>query len=548
MLALVASLAALAALALLSASTALAQDAPVPPAAQATATGGSDAEPEAELVAAPAEAPDTLGDRLDRGFRAYVVAPLSAVIFFDVIFWDDPERGAALPLVVLWLAAGALFFTLRLRFPNVRAFSHAVEVTAGRWDTAHEEGEVTHFQALASALSGTVGLGNIAGVAVAISLGGPGAMVWMTLAGFLGMTSKMVECTLGMVYRKVDPIGRVSGGPMHYLDRGLAERGWPMLGKLLAVVFALMCIGGSLGGGNMFQANQSYAQVASVLPFLEGRAWLYGVLLALAVGAVIVGGIERIGKVAERLVPAMCAIYVGAAVVVILAHAADVPAAFATIFREALAPRAGLGGVLGVLVVGFQRSAFSNEAGVGSASIAHSAASTSEPAREGIVALLEPFIDTIVVCNTTALVVVVSRAYEAEGGDGVLLTSRAFATVLPWFPYLLSVAVLLFAYSTMLSWSYYGERCATWLFGPRLGHERASLAYKLLFLCCTVLGSVLHLGSVLDFSDLMILGMAFPNMLGLVLLLPKARATFEDYWSRLTSGAMRRPERGRDAR
>lgn len=512
--------------------------------AAADAQDGPAIAPEPAPVAAP---PPTWTDTLDAGFRAALVDPLASFLFFDVVFWDDPEGGTRLPLVVLWLASGALLFTLRLRFANLRAFGHAVAVTAGRWDDPHEKGEVTHFQALSSALSGTVGLGNIAGVAIAISLGGPGAMVWMTIAGFLGMTSKMVECTLGMLYRHIDPTGRVSGGPMHYLDAGLRELGLPRFGKVLAIAFAILCVGGSLGGGNMFQANQSYAQIASVVPFLEGRGWLYGIVLAIMVGVVILGGIKRIGKVAELLVPAMCGIYVLAAIVVLVANAEHVPAAFGTIVGEAFSPRAGLGGVVGVLVVGFQRSAFSNEAGVGSASIAHSAATTSEPVREGIVALLEPFIDTIVVCNTTALVVVVSGVLGETGGtgDGVLLTSRAFATVLPWFPWVLTFAVVLFAYSTMISWSYYGERCATWLLGPRLGHARVSTGYKVLFLCCTVLGATLHLGSVLDFSDLMILGMAFPNMIGLVLLLPRVNIAFEDYWRRLRSGEMERARRAR---
>ena len=512
------------------------------------AAGAQDA-PAAGAELAARAAP-SWADTLDAGFRAVVVDPHAKLLFFDLVFWDDPEGGTKIPLVVLWLAAGALVFTLRLRFVNVRAFGHAIAVTAGRWDAPHEKGEVTHFQALASALSGTVGLGNIAGVAIAMSLGGPGAMVWMTLAGFLGMTSKMVECTLGMLYRHVDPTGRVSGGPMHYLDAGLRELGLPRLGKVLSIVFAVLCIGGSLGGGNMFQANQSFAQIASVVPFFEGRGWLFGVLLAVMIGVVIIGGIKRIGKVAELLVPAMCAIYVLAAIAVLVANAEHVPAAFASVLEGAFTPEAGVGGVVGVMVVGFQRAAFSNEAGVGSASIAHSAATTGEPVREGIVALLEPFIDTILVCNTTALVVVVSGVLGEAGqtGDGVLLTSRAFATVLPWFPWVLTVAVVLFAYSTMISWSYYGERCATWLFGARLGHERASAAYKVLFLVCTVLGSTLHLGSVLDFSDLMILGMAFPNMVGLVLLLPRVSVALEDYWRRLRSGEMERARRAQIAR
>ncbi|WP_236520127.1 alanine/glycine:cation symporter family protein [Sandaracinus amylolyticus] len=489
---------------------------------------------------APPPAPSTFTDVLDAGFRAWVVDPLSAFIFFDVVFWDDAMR---VPLVVLWLACSALFFTLRLRFVNVRAFRHALEITAGQWDAPHEKGEVTHFQALASALSGTIGLGNIAGVAIAMSLGGPGAMVWMTVAGFLGMTSKMVECTLGMLYREIDAQGRVSGGPMHYLEAGLRELAMPRLGKALAITFAVLCIGGSLGGGNMFQANQAFAQVASLVPLFEGRGWLFGLALAALVGIVILGGIKRIGRVAEALVPAMCVLYTIGAIAVLVVNAERVPDAIVTIVREAFSPRAGIGGLVGVLVVGFQRAGFSNEAGIGSASIAHSAATTGEPVREGIVALLEPFIDTIVICNTTALVVVVSGVLGEPGatGDGVLLTSRAFATVMPWFPWVLSLAVLLFAYATMLSWSYYGERCATWLLGARIGPERASLAYKILFLACTVLGASLHLGSVLDFSDLMILGMAFPNVVGLVLLLPRVTRALDDYWARYRGGTMTRP-------
>ncbi|MFW5876791.1 MAG: alanine/glycine:cation symporter family protein [Myxococcota bacterium] len=469
---------------------------------------------------------------LDAAFREWVVAPVEAVLFFDVARWTGDYE---IPFIVLWLVLGATFFTLRFAFLNLRAFKHAVAVTAGRYDHPSHEGEVTHFQALSSALSATVGLGNIAGVAVAVGVGGPGAVFWMIVAGFLGMSSKFTECTLGQLYREVDPTGRVSGGPMRYLGKGLGELGWPRLGKGLAALFALMCIGGSFGGGNMFQANQSYAQLASVLPILDsaGGSLVYGIAIAGLVGLVIIGGIRRIGAVAGYIVPFMCALYVIAGLYVLLVRAEQVPAAFAEIVRQAFTPVAGYGGVIGVMVQGFRRAAFSNEAGVGSAAIAHSAAATDEPVREGIVALLEPFIDTIVVCTMTGLVVVVTDAYHAEG-DGVLMTSRAFASVIPWFAPVLALAVLLFAFSTMISWSYYGERCWAFLFGAQ-----TSMIYRSIFLCFVVLGAVLELGSVITFSDLMILGMAFPNILGAVLLSNRVGVALDRYWRHYRSGRMR---------
>lgn len=440
-----------------------------------------------------------------------------------------------LPLVVAWLVFGAIFFTLRMRFINLRGFKHAIDVTAGKYDKHDDPGEVSHFQALASALSATVGLGNIAGVAIAVSVGGPGAIFWMIMAGFLGMSSKFTECTLGQMYRSVDKKGAVLGGPMRYLDQGLSEQGQAGLGKVLAILFAVMCIGGSFGGGNMFQANQSYAAVGEIVPLLTyGDGLLYGIFLAAAVGLVILGGIKRIGMAAGIIVPVMCGVYVLAAIYILLVHAADIPAAFGTIVGEAFAPTAVEGGIIGVLVQGFRRAAFSNEAGVGSASIAHSAASTDEPVREGVVALLEPFIDTIIVCTMTGLVVVITGAYQQNTGDGVLMTSAAFSSVIEWFPLVLSFAVVSFAFSTMISWSYYGERCATYLLG-----ERASLPYKIIFLLFVVFGSVFKLGNVLDFSDLMILGMAFPNILGMLLLSNKVRAALDTYWGKYTSGEMK---------
>ena len=441
-----------------------------------------------------------------------------------------------LPIVVVWLVLGAIFFTLRMSFINLRGVVHAVDVTAGRYDNPDDPGEISHFQALSSALSATVGLGNIAGVAVAVGLGGPGAIFWMICAGFLGMSSKFAECTLGQMYRTIGADGRVMGGPVRYLETGLKELGMGGLGKVLAVVFAVMCIGGSLGGGNMFQANQSYAAVAEVVPIFADYAWLYGLMLAGIVALVIVGGIKSIGKVAGVIVPVMCGVYVLAGLWIVGVHAAEVPAAFMQIIGEAFTPEAGKGGLVGVLIIGFQRAAFSNEAGIGSASIAHSAASTDEPVREGIVALLEPFIDTIIVCTMTGLVVVVTGAYKGDA-QGVVMTANAFGSVLSWFPLVLSLAVVLFAFSTMISWSYYGERCWSYLFGDK---PVVGMIYKGVFLVAVFFGAVFNLGSVLDFSDLMVLGMAFPNILGVVLLSTKVRAALDDYWGRLKSGQMKR--------
>lgn len=473
---------------------------------------------------------------LDAGFGANVVGPIAQVLFFDLIFWDDgTDHDLKLPFIVFWLIAGAIFFTLRFGFINLRAFKHALVITSGHYDDPEDPGEVTHFQALSSALSATVGLGNIAGVAVAVAVGGPGAVFWMIVAGFLGMSSKFTECTLGQMYREVGEDGHILGGPMRYLEHGLGQIGLPRLGRVLAVVFAVMCIGGSFGGGNMFQANQSYAQVADIMPFFAG-GWgslAYGVTLSFLVGIVIIGGIRRIGQVAGFIVPVMCGIYLVAGLFIIITNIDQVVPSLQKIFGEAFSPEAGFGGMLGVLVTGFRRAAFSNEAGVGSASIAHSAAATDEPVREGIVALLEPFIDTIVVCTMTGLVVVITGAYEGGGEEGVLMTSKAFATVLPWFPKVLSLAVFLFAFSTMISWSYYGERCWTFLFGAHL-----SMIYKVLFLGFVVLGSVLKLGNVIDFSDLMILGMSFPNILGAVLLSGKVSDALQSYWSRYKRGEM----------
>lgn len=478
--------------------------------------------------------PDETARVVERTEEGFVVRALAERV--DPSPLPNPED-AQVPVVVLWLVLGATFFTLRMQLVNLWGFGHAIAVTMGRYDNPDDEGEISHFQALSSALSATVGLGNIAGVAIAITVGGPGAVFWMMVAGFLGMASKFTECTLGQMYRIRKPDGSVSGGPMYYLDKGLRELGFPRpLGKLLAGTFAVLCVGGSLGGGNMFQANQSFAALAQVAPWMADKSWLYGLLLAFLVGLVIIGGIKRIGAVAGVLVPFMCLLYVGAGLIIVVMHADQLPTAIGQIIGQAFTPEAGFGGMLGVLAQGFKRAAFSSEAGIGSASIAHSAASTPYPVREGIVALLEPFIDTIVVCATTALVVVITGAYTQQGAEGVVITQMAFGSVFPWFPTILSIAVVLFAFSTMISWSYYGETAITWLLG-----DRARVPYRVVYLMAAWLGAVISLGNVVTFSDLMILGMAFPNVLGALLLSGKVKAALDEYWGKLKRGEFERP-------
>lgn len=463
-----------------------------------------------------------------------------AVDAMSSVFFYTPFAaiGFDMPLVVLWLVIGATFFTLYMGFINVRGIKHAYQLIRGDYDKPEDEGEVSHFQALVTALSGTVGLGNIAGVAVAISLGGPGATFWMILAGFLGMSSKFVECTLGVKYRKLNDLGEVSGGPMYYLSEGLRRKGLARLGKFLAVTFAILAIGGSFGGGNMFQANQSFAQLANVFPYFEGKGFYYGLVIAFFVGIVIIGGIKKIASVTDKIVPFMVVIYVITSLIIIFVNFAHIGDAFREIFSGAFTADGIKGGVVGVLVVGFQRAAFSNEAGVGSAAIAHSAVKTDEPVSEGIVSLLEPFVDTIVVCTMTALVLIFSGyAHEQQELTGSALTSAAFSSVLPWFKYVLLVAIILFAFSTMISWSYYGMKSWTFLFGNTKNMENI---YKLLFLCFTVMGASASLGAVIDFSDMMILGMAFPNILGLYFLSGEVKDDLKDYFKRLKSGEIKK--------
>ena len=470
--------------------------------------------------------------------------------FSSVIFFTVPVAGNDLPLIVLWLVAGGVFFSVYLRFINLRGFGHALRLVRGDYSDPADPGEVSHFRALATAISGTVGVGNIAHVAIAISMGGPGAAFWMVVAGVLGMASKFAECTLGVKYRVENPDGSVSGGPMFYLDRGLAELNRPRLGKVLATYYAICIIIGCFGVGSMFQSNQAYVQFVGVTggaasPFAE-RGWLFGLLLALVVGAVIVGGIRSIARVAGAVVPFMALLYITTGLYVIGANAERIPAALGMIVAGAFSAQGAAGGALGMLILGFRRAAFSNEAGIGSASIAHSAVRTKEPVTEGYVALLEPFIDTVIVCSITALVITVT-VYDPlvpfDGVSGVELTSRAFASVVPWFPETLAVVVMLFAFSTMIAWSYYGLEGWIYLFGAA---RRVKLGYNALFCGSVVIGCTTELDVILDFSDSMVFAMALANMLGLYLLAPVVRGELASYRARLASGEIS-PFRGRGA-
>ncbi|MFF8467138.1 alanine/glycine:cation symporter family protein [Streptomyces griseus] len=450
----------------------------------------------------------------------------------EIVFYAVPVGGTDLPLIVAWLVVAGLVFTGWFGFVQLRKFRLAVDVVRGKYDDTDSAGEVNHFQALTAAVSGTVGLGNIAGVAVAVSIGGAGATFWMILCGLLGMATKFVEVTLGVKYREVHSDGTVSGGPMHYLPKGLAERfgkNGKAFGKVLAVLASIMILFFGLFGGNLFQVNQSYAQLVSVTGGEDGAmgssagALLFGILVAALVGIVLLGGIRSIASVTSRLIPAMAGIYIVACLVVILVNVTAVPAAIGTIIEGAFNPEGVAGGVLGALIIGFKRAAFSNEAGLGSAPIAHSAVKTKHPASEGLVALLEPFIDTVVICTMTALTIVIANpaswgeARTDESIGGVTITSDAFETVLPWFPYVLTVAVLLFAISTVLTWGYYGLKAWTYLFGRSTVSETV---YKSLYTLFAVAGSLLTLQTLIDLADAVLFSLAVINIIGLYLLAP----------------------------
>ena len=467
-------------------------------------------------------------------------SPISTA-FANFIFYSVNINGTSFPLIVGWLFLAALIFTLYFGFLQIRAFGHAVDLVRGKYSDPHDPGQISHFQALATALSGTVGLGNIAGVAVAVSVGGAGATFWMILAGFLGMASKFTECTLGVKYRREFADGHVSGGPMYYLSTGLAERGLGGLGRVLAVLFAFCCILGSLGGGNMFQANQSFTQVYNVTggasgPLADG-GWIFGIVLSLVVAAVIIGGIRSIANVTSKVVPFMLIIYVLTAIVIVLMNIDKLGWAFGQIIDGAFTAEGVAGGALGAIIQGLKRATFSNEAGIGSAAIAHSAVRTKEPITEGLVSLLEPFIDTVVVCTLTALVIILSgQLVVGQSIEGVTLTSNAFAANVSWFPYILSVAVVLFAFSTMISWSYYGLKAWTYLFGES---SLSELIFKLIFCIAVVIGSAMNLSSVIDFTDATLFAMGIFNIIGLYLLAPVVKKELHSYMARLKSGEIR---------
>lgn len=500
------------------------------------------------------------------GFFQELNDRLVPILFFDISFemfkvpaQDDNGQalhgvlvGPEIPLIVLVLVLGGVFFSIRYGFISVRLFGHSIRVIRGKYDNPKDQGEITHFQALTSALSATVGLGNIAGVAVAISMGGPGAVFWMWVTAIIGMNTKFSSCSLAQIYRRVEVedgrTGRehVLGGPMVYLAEGVKQQlgggiGAAALGKTLAVLFAIFAILGSICGGNMFQGNQMFELVSEVaLGGSREYAWVGGLVIAALVGVVVVGGIKRIGEVTAKLVPAMCVFYCGVCLIIVLANVEKVPAMFGGIFKGAFTADAAVwGGIVGVFVIGVKRAAFSNEAGLGSAAIVHAAARTSEPIRAGVVAMIGPFIDTIIVCTMTALAILITDAHIADSGEqisnkGVAITAAAFASLAPWLKYLLTIAVFTFAYSTMISWCYYGERATEYLCG-----KRGIWPFRVIFLIFVVLGPIVSLSNVITFTDLLILSMAYPNIIGMIILSPKVAAMTKDYVRRLKSGQMK---------
>ncbi|MBE0674518.1 MAG: alanine:cation symporter family protein [Bacteroidales bacterium] len=485
------------------------------------------------IITAYIAGPDGVS-RIDAAFGP-VVSFLEKVFFWDPVAALGINIGARIPIVVLWLILGGIWFTFRMRFVNLRAFGHSFALLRGKYDRKDEPGEVSHFQALATALSATVGLGNIAGVAIAIMVGGPGATFWMIVAGFMGMSLKFTECTLGLKYREIDSKGRVAGGPMYYLRNALSIRGLKGLGTTLALFSAIMMVLASFGGSNMLQANQSFAQFRIVFPGLAGQGVVFGILLSALIGVVVFGGIKGIARVTSKLVPFMSVLYVGAAIVIIALNIGRLGEVFGMIFRGAFVAEGIKGGIIGVMITGFQRGAFSNEAGVGSAAVAHATARTKEPVKEGLVAMLEPFIDTVVICTMTSLVILFSGVYDTHSTlQGTELTSAAFRTVLPWFPYLLVIAILCFAFSTMISWSYYGLNGFRFLFGKWLekvtgSGQTAVILYYALFFTFTIIGSSSSLNNVIAFSDMMVLTLAFPNIIGLLILGKEVRGDLNRY-------------------
>ncbi len=484
--------------------------------------------------------------RVDAWIGEHIVANMAAVLFYPIpvmgIQEPTPDGHTivhAIPLIVVVLFLGGIFFTFRYGFINIRLFRHSIAVLRGKYDKPGDTGEISHFKALTSALSATVGLGNIAGVAVAISLGGAGAIFWMWLTAFFGMSMKFSSCTFAHLYRRVHDDGRILGGPMVYLEEGITEQNKSLkpLAKVFAIVFAVLTIFAAFGGGNMFQSNQTASIIA--LLFFDGgdsdalKVGL-GLFLATLVGMVIIGGIKRIGEITSKLVPLMCVFYCSICLIIIVMNAGAVPAVISSIFSGAFSAEALYGGFVGVLVQGMKRAAFSNEAGLGSASIAHAAAKTEEPVREGVVAMMGPFIDTIIVCTMTAITILVTGAHQGGSAEGVEITATAFASLGNIAPFALGLAVFVFAFSTIISWGYYGERAVEYLFG-----ERGIVPYRVVYVLIVIAGPMLSLGNVIDFSDMMLLSMAFPNIIGMALISGKVKKLADDYIHRLQSGEMK---------
>ena len=519
-----------------------------------------------------ADAKEAADTETEKSFLAKVNGMIEAALFFDVaggkIKVDNvdkdgnlvdpakPKKDAKMPFLVVFLAVGAIFFTFFYRFINFRLLKHSFDVVRGKYDNPDDKGEISHFKALTSALSATIGLGNIAGVAIAIQKGGPGAVFWMMLIAFFGMCAKFNSATLAQYFRKVNSDGSISGGPMYYLELGFKEKGkvWGSIGICLAIMYALFLMGGAIGGGNMFQGNQAQAAVGLSLKNLGVSAdfinsstfkYIFGLIVAGTAAAVILGGIKRIGNATSKIVPAMCGVYILASMYIILTNLGELGSSIALIFTEAFSAKAVFGGFIGVLMMGILRAAFSNEAGLGSASIAHAAAKTDEPVREGVVAMMGPLIDTVLVCFMTSMVVIITGKWNAtidSAGEtlqpGAILTMDAFGSALSWFPYLLTICILLFAFSTMIAWCYYGERGWIYLADKFTDNNgvKTVIVFRLIFVVFIFIGVISNVSDVIGFSDFMILSMAFPNILGSIFLAPFVWKKAKDYMSRYKAG------------
>ena len=463
---------------------------------------------------------------------------LAQLMFFDICFGMFNFQ---IPFLVAWLIAGGIYLTFKMDFVAFKMFKHSYNIIMGRYKTKDDKGILEPFKALTTALSATVGLGNIAGVAIAVSLGGAGATFWMILAGLLGMSLKFTEVTLSVQYREFLKDGSIMGGAMEYLSKGLKSKGMPKFGKYLAIIFAIFMIGGAIGGGNTFQVSQALTAIQGEISFFKDYPIIFGILIALITGFVIIGGVTRIADVTAKIVPLMVIIYISASLWILIVNIDKIPHAFYLIFSEAFAPTAIAGGIVGVIIQGFQRAVFSSEAGIGSSPIAHSSAKVKYPIRQGLVALYEPFIDTVIVCTMTALVIIITGVYDPANGYGALieakqgavLTSMAYGTVISWFPTILAISITLFAFSTMISWSYYGERAWVYLFGSKY-----SLIYKIMFLSLTILATVVDTAVMVDFSFMLLLGMAFPNILGLFILSSDVKIYLNEYLEKLKSGEL----------